>query len=196
MAGVPPVPGVAGVLDPSQVAATAAAIARVQQTDGGIPWAVGEHIDVWNHVESAMALLVGGQRDAAEAAYDWCLRGQRPDGSWPMKIVGDTVEDAGVRSAIDDAVTALGDIGQVEQAVSPFDENVTGAVSEDQRAALISIQFDGAQTDITAATISDVEDAEANLANARGQRELAEQECARTKQLLDKGAITRSAASS
>nr|WP_217485220.1 MMPL family transporter [Plantibacter sp. MCCC 1A11337] len=79
---------------------------------------------------------------------------------------GDTVEDAGVRTAIDDAVTALGDIGQVEQAVSPFDENVTGAVSEDQRAALISIQFDGAQTDITAATISDVEDAEASLAKA------------------------------
>ncbi|WP_314140117.1 MMPL family transporter [uncultured Plantibacter sp.] len=79
---------------------------------------------------------------------------------------GDTVEDAGVRSTIDDAVTALGDIGQVEQAVSPFDENVTGAVSEDQRAALISIQFDGAQTDITAATISDVEDAEASLAKA------------------------------
>lgn len=79
---------------------------------------------------------------------------------------GDTVEDAGVRSAIDDAVTALGDIGQVEQAVSPFDENVTGAVSEDQRAALISIQFDGAQTDITAATIRDVEDAEASLAKA------------------------------
>ncbi|WP_064294156.1 MMPL family transporter [Plantibacter sp. H53] len=79
---------------------------------------------------------------------------------------GDTVEDAGVRTAIDDAVTALGDIGQVEQAVSPFDENVTGAVSEDQRAALISIQFDGAQTDITAATISGVEDAEASLAKA------------------------------
>lgn len=91
---VPQVPGVPGVLEPSQVAATAAAIARVQQADGGIPWAVGEHIDVWNHVESAMALLVGGQREAAEAAYDWCLRGQRPDGSWPMKIVGDTVEDA------------------------------------------------------------------------------------------------------
>ena len=46
---------------------------------------------------------------------------------------GDTVEDAGVRSAIEDAVTALGDIGQVEQAVAPFDENVTGAVSEDER---------------------------------------------------------------
>jgi membrane fusion protein (multidrug efflux system) len=35
-------------------------------------------------------------------------------------------------------------------------------------------------------------EAQANLANARAQRELAEQECARTKQLLDKGAITRS----
>ena len=45
---------------------------RVQQPDGGIPWAVGEHIDVWNHVEGAMALLVGGEVEAAEAAYDWC----------------------------------------------------------------------------------------------------------------------------
>jgi len=35
-------------------------------------------------------------------------------------------------------------------------------------------------------------EAQANLAAARAQRELAEQECARTKQLLDKGAITRS----
>jgi membrane fusion protein (multidrug efflux system) len=35
-------------------------------------------------------------------------------------------------------------------------------------------------------------EAQANLAAARAQRQLAEQECARTKQLLDKGAITRS----
>lgn len=35
-------------------------------------------------------------------------------------------------------------------------------------------------------------EAQANLASAKAQRELAEQECARTKQLLDKGAITRS----
>ena len=63
---------------------------RVQQPDGGIPWAVGEHIDVWNHVEAAMALLVGGEVAAAEAAYDWCLATQRADGSWPMKIVAAT----------------------------------------------------------------------------------------------------------
>ena len=41
-----------------------------------------------------MALLVGGEVEAADAAYDWCLRHQRADGSWPMKVVGDQVEDA------------------------------------------------------------------------------------------------------
>jgi hypothetical protein len=41
-----------------------------------------------------MALLVGGQVAAAEAAYDWCLANQRADGSWPMKLVEDRVEDA------------------------------------------------------------------------------------------------------
>ena len=87
-------PEVAGVLSAAEVARTAAALAEVQQPDGGSPWAVGEHIDAWNHVESAMALLVGGQTEAAEAAYDWCLRSQRADGSWPMKVVGTDVEDA------------------------------------------------------------------------------------------------------
>ena len=88
------IPSVPGVLSSAEVAETAAAIARVQQSDGGIPWAVGEHIDAWNHVEAAMGLLVGGQVAAAEAAYDWCLATQRADGSWPMKVVGDRVEDA------------------------------------------------------------------------------------------------------
>lgn len=79
---------------------------------------------------------------------------------------GDTVDDADVRSAIDDAVTSLGRIDQVEQAVSPFDENITGAVSDDQRAALISIQFDSAQSDINAGTVSGLERAEATLAES------------------------------
>ncbi len=87
-------PEVPGLLRAAEVRETAAAIVEVQQGDGGIPWAVGEHIDAWNHVEAAMALLVGGQSEAAEAAYTWCLATQRPDGSWPMKIVGDEVVDA------------------------------------------------------------------------------------------------------
>ena len=34
-----------------------AAIEAVQERDGAIPWTVGGHTDVWNHVEAAMALL-------------------------------------------------------------------------------------------------------------------------------------------
>lgn len=86
-------PHVDGVLSPGQVAQTAASIARMQESDGAIPWTTGEHVDVWNHVEAAMALLVGGEVEAAEAAYDWVPRWQRADGSWPMKIVAGQVED-------------------------------------------------------------------------------------------------------
>ncbi len=81
-------------MTPEQIAQTAASIASMQEADGAIPWTIGEHTDAWNHVEGAMALLVGGEIEAAEAAYDWCLRTQRADGSWPMKFVAGTVEDA------------------------------------------------------------------------------------------------------
>ena len=82
------------MLTRDQVVETAASIAGMQEPDGAIPWTVGEHTDVWNHVEGAMALVVGGQLDAAVAAFDWVARTQRPDGSFPMKFVGGTVEDA------------------------------------------------------------------------------------------------------
>jgi hypothetical protein len=82
------------MLTRDQVVETAVSIAGMQEPDGAIPWTVGEHTDVWNHIEGAMALVVGGQPDAAAAAFDWVVRTQRPDGSWPMKFVGGTVEDA------------------------------------------------------------------------------------------------------
>jgi hypothetical protein len=85
---------VSGVLGAAEVAETAASIAAMQEPSGAIPWTPGEHTDIWNHVEGAMALLVGGQDDAAARALDWCARVQRPDGSWPMKLVGGVVEDA------------------------------------------------------------------------------------------------------
>ncbi len=88
------IPAVEGVLTREQVATTAASIASMQEPDGAVPWTVGEHVDVWNHVEAAMALDVAGQGAAAAAAYEWCLRRQRHDGSWPMKIVAGQVEDA------------------------------------------------------------------------------------------------------
>ena len=88
------IPAVEGVLSAAQVAATARSIAAMQEPSGAIPWTPGEHTDVWNHVEGAMALLVGGQVEAAERAYAWCAATQRDDGSWPLKIVAGEIEDA------------------------------------------------------------------------------------------------------
>ena len=76
------------------MAASAASIVAMQEPDGAIPWTVGAHTDVWNHLEAAMALTVAGEHDAAERAFAWVLAGQRPDGSWPMKYVAGEVEDA------------------------------------------------------------------------------------------------------
>ena len=87
------VPGLDGVLSVAEVAETAASIAEMQQPSGAVPWTVGAHTDVWNHVESAMALLVGGQVEAADRAFAWCLATQRDDGSWPMKFVDDEIAD-------------------------------------------------------------------------------------------------------
>jgi hypothetical protein len=80
-------------LSRAQVEQTAASIEAVQEPSGAIPWSVGEHTDVWNHLESAMGLMVGGRRGAAERAFAWARATQRPDGSWPMKIVAGEVED-------------------------------------------------------------------------------------------------------
>jgi hypothetical protein len=87
------IPYVDGVLSAEQVADTAASIAAMQEPWGAVPWTVGEHVDMWNHVEAAMAMLVGGQVDAAERAYAWMPGLQRADGSFPMKIVGGVPED-------------------------------------------------------------------------------------------------------
>lgn len=86
-------PTTPGVLTWAQVEQTAASIAAMQEPSGAVPWTPGEHTDVWNHLESAMALLVGGQPAAADRAYAWVRETQRADGSWPMKVVGGEVED-------------------------------------------------------------------------------------------------------
>jgi hypothetical protein len=90
----PDLPAVPGVLDAAQVRATAASIAAVQEPTGAIPWFPGGHSDPWDHTECAMALTVCGFRDEADAAYEHLRRTQRPDGSWPAKVVEGVVDDA------------------------------------------------------------------------------------------------------
>lgn len=88
-----PVPELAGILTADEVRATARSIAAMQEPSGAVPWTPGGHTDIWNHVEAAMALLVGGEREAADRALLWVARHQRADGSWPMRIVADSVTD-------------------------------------------------------------------------------------------------------
>jgi hypothetical protein len=83
-----------GVLTAAQADATAAFIAAQQQADGAIPWYDGGQLDVWDHVEAAMALSATGRTAEAEAAYAWSARTQRPDGSWPLLVRDGVVEDA------------------------------------------------------------------------------------------------------
>ena len=87
------IPAVDGVVSAAEVAATGASIVSMQEPGGAIPWTIGEHTDVWNHVEAAMALMLTGHRPEAERAYEWAAKLQRADGSWPMKIVRGEIED-------------------------------------------------------------------------------------------------------
>lgn len=79
---------------PSDIAATAAAIERVQLPDGSIPWHRGAHLDPWNMVEAAMGLDAAHRHDAARAAYRWLIARQRPDGAWAASYRDGAVEDA------------------------------------------------------------------------------------------------------
>ncbi len=78
-----------GVISADQLAATVATIADNQHPSGMIGWFEGGHADVWNHTEAAMALLLGGQRAHAEAAWAWLAANQRPDGAWHRYYVVD-----------------------------------------------------------------------------------------------------------
>jgi hypothetical protein len=87
------IPALERLLSPADVRATAASIARVQEADGALPWSEGTQTDVWNHVEAAMGLVLGGELEAARRAYEWCLATQRNDGSWPMRFTAGVVDD-------------------------------------------------------------------------------------------------------
>ena len=77
---------------PREVARTAAAVAAMQEPSGAMPWTTGEHADVWNHVEAAMALLVGGRgrgrRAGLPVAAEAAARGRVLAGGDPRRRGG------------------------------------------------------------------------------------------------------------
>jgi hypothetical protein len=93
---VSPLPLLPGVLTRRQVEDTAESIASLQLATGQIPWFPGGHCDPWNHVESAMALAVGGRVREAHRAFDWLASTQHDDGGWHSYYLGidDDIEDA------------------------------------------------------------------------------------------------------
>ncbi|WP_017594665.1 hypothetical protein [Nocardiopsis potens] len=82
----PALPEVPGVLGADEAARSAGYLLSAQEADGGIPWFPGGHLDVWDHVECAMALTATGHTEAARRAYSWLATAQYPDGSWPAKL--------------------------------------------------------------------------------------------------------------
>ena len=87
-----PAPDLPGLITAAQIRDTAAHIADWQLPSGMIPWFPGGHADPWNHIEAAMALAIGEHRTEAEAAYQWLVDIQRPDGSWHQYYLEHEVE--------------------------------------------------------------------------------------------------------
>lgn len=81
-----------GVVDRAQLTRTVEAIAEWQLPSGMIPWFPGGHADPWNHVEGAMALLLGGYTAEADRAFEWLIDLQHEDGSWHQYYLEDQVE--------------------------------------------------------------------------------------------------------
>ena len=80
-----------------RLCATVDAIVADQQPDGSIPWCRNDKMDPWNHVEAAMALVVGERRTEAERAFEWLTRNQLQQGCWYAyyqdgQVVDDTLD--------------------------------------------------------------------------------------------------------
>ena len=81
------------MLTAAERSASVASIERLQLNSGLILWVEGGHADPWNHVETAMALDVGGYHAGAAEAYAWLAENQLPDGSWNQYYEADRVKD-------------------------------------------------------------------------------------------------------
>ncbi|MGO2037240.1 MAG: MMPL family transporter, partial [Brevibacterium sp.] len=61
---------------------------------------------------------------------------------------GDSIDDKKYKDEIEDAVDDFKDLPHVDAVTSPFDDLVDGAISDDKRAAQISVQYDGTQQEV------------------------------------------------
>ena len=69
---------------------------------------------------------------------------------------GDSVEDSTYKDEIEKEVDRLEDLPHVDAVTSPFDDMVEGAISGDESAAMISVQYDGTQQEVGEAAPDDL----------------------------------------
>lgn len=76
---------------------------------------------------------------------------------------GAQVSDEPYATAIADAIDELGDLKGILAVTDPFDEMVSGMVSDDGEAVIVRLQFDGQTTDVPAETKTALQDVAADL---------------------------------
>lgn len=76
---------------------------------------------------------------------------------------GDHIDEAPYTDEIADMITDLSELDGVLAVTDPFDDMVTGSVSDDDSAALVRLQFEGTVTDVPDATKTALKDASATL---------------------------------
>ncbi len=62
---------------------------------------------------------------------------------------GDTVTEDPYRTQIESAVDDIGNLDGIAAVTSPYDDTVSGMINDDDTAALVKIQFDGAATSVS-----------------------------------------------
>jgi len=70
---------------------------------------------------------------------------------------GETVTEEPYTSGIAEAIALLEDVDGVIAVTDPFDEMITGMVSDDESAAIVRLQFDGQSTDVTDETKAELQ---------------------------------------
>ncbi|WP_449407639.1 MMPL family transporter [Microbacterium maritypicum] len=79
---------------------------------------------------------------------------------------GDSIADEPYRQDIEKTVDELADLDDsVLSATSPYDENVSGMINDDETAGIIRLQFDGQSTDVSAETQDDLRAVVADLSD-------------------------------
>ncbi|WP_214403890.1 MMPL family transporter [Pseudonocardia lacus] len=81
-------------------------------------------------------------------------------------IVADDVSAQPVREPVEAAADELDDVADVAAVVSPYAADLGGPVSDDGRAAILRIQFEGQRADLAPETLTTVEDIADRLAAA------------------------------